>query len=75
MDATEVTTRLLVETHEGLDDIASRLCNLFDKWREAGAPDDAVDWLAHLIIDLGWWQGRVMLVADCMAAGVVQAPA
>lgn len=67
-----VTDAMLLDAVEGLDSIASRLADAYD--RVAGGPDGAgvVDDLAAALAGLGWWCGRLQGAVSAETAAAVE---
>lgn len=61
MDAAERTTMhtLLLSATAGIEGVGSALAELYDRWAAAGADDDALAWLAGLLVELGFWSGAL----------------
>lgn len=54
-----VTDSLLLDTSQALDSIAARLGGIHDTLRALGADPHTSLLLVHVIVDLGWWSGRL----------------
>jgi hypothetical protein len=54
-----LTDALLLDAVEGVDAIACRLVDLYDRWNAGVRDDDDVSLLAQVLTDLGWWSGRL----------------
>ena len=61
MDAVERTTMntLLLSATAGIESVAGALAEMYDRWTAAGADDDALAWLAGLLVELGFWGGAL----------------
>ena len=53
-----LTDALLLDAVDGLDSIAGRLAELYDRMNASSANDGDVVLLATVLTDLGWWSGR-----------------
>jgi hypothetical protein len=53
-----LTDALLLDAVDGIDSIAARLIDLYDRWNGDPDHDDDVALLAQVLTDLGWWSGR-----------------
>jgi hypothetical protein len=60
---------LLSDAAAGVDDIANQLIRLHDSWETDGAPADTLVWLADLIGQLGWWNGRFTSAVMSLSPG------
>jgi hypothetical protein len=60
---------LLSDAAAGVDDIARQLIGLHDSWEADGVPTDTLAWLAGLIGQLGWWNGRFTSAAVALSPG------
>lgn len=67
-----VTDAVLLDAVEGLDSIASRLADAYD--RVAGGPNEAevADDLATALTGLGWWCGRLQGAVSAETAAAVE---
>jgi hypothetical protein len=53
-----LTDALLLDAAEGIDSIADRLVELYDRWAASPGYTDDAALLASVLTDLGWWRGR-----------------
>jgi hypothetical protein len=60
---------LLIDAAAGLDAIAFELIGLHDSWHADGAPAPSLAWLAGLIGQLGWWNGRFTNAVVALSPG------
>jgi hypothetical protein len=68
-----VTDAVLLDAVEGLDSIASRLADAYD--RVAGGPKNEAEVandLAGVLADLGWWCGRLQGAVSAETAAAVE---
>jgi len=52
-----LTNALLLDALDGIGSIASRLADLYDRWKVASDHNEDVLLLATVLTDLGWWSG------------------
>lgn len=50
---------LLAELGDGFDSVADRLIQVHDRLARIGTDPTAVGVLRTVLIDLGWWRGRI----------------
>ena len=63
-----LTDSLLLDAVDGVESIAGRLIELYDRWNAAAGHADDVALLAQVLADLGWWSGRfqgAVSLGDC----------
>ena len=53
-----LTDALLLDALDGIDSIADRLVELYDRWNATAGHSHDVALLASVLTDLGWWSGR-----------------
>lgn len=54
-----LTDALLLDALDGIESIASRLIELFDRWGAVGGHSEDAAVVATVLTDLGWWSGRL----------------
>lgn len=66
-----LTDSLLLDAVEGIDSVASRLAQLYDRWNTSPGHDDDVAVLGHALADLGWWSGRLQGAVTTDTTGAI----
>lgn len=59
-----LNTALLADASDALDRVADDLIALHDAWRQTSADTSSLRWLGGLIVNLGWWSGRMREAAQ-----------
>lgn len=66
-----VTDALLLDAVEGLDTIASRLAEVYDRLRGCRDGAAVAERLGGILADLGWWSGRLQGAVSTETAATV----
>jgi hypothetical protein len=66
-----LTDALLLDAVDGLESIARRLIELYDRWNQSPAHAEDASLVGEVLADIGWWSGRFQGAVSTATAGAL----